>query len=172
MPNGLDRVVVFTAVALLTASGCVAPKAPLEGAWKVVDIVVTGADSATIHSPQPSLYIFTSRHYSLMSVIGSEPRALYKAETPTDSERITAFNSFVANTGTYDITDSTLTLHPVVARYPNFMAGGNQKQHFHVVGDTLWLTLKSNDLWLRLGDQIVQSTDTGSVTHTKLVRQP
>ncbi len=54
--------------------------------------------------------------------------------------KVAAYDSFVANAGTYEVADSTLTIHPVVARSPNFMSGGSDKYRFRVSGDTLWLS--------------------------------
>ncbi len=147
-----------------------APKKPLEGVWKVVESVVTGANASTNTNPQPSLFIFTKTHYSMMSVSGNQPRALFKAEQPTNQEKVPAFDSFVANTGTYEVMGSTLTIRPIVARYPNFMAGGFDKYQFRIEGNTLWLTDKSTDLNYRIGERVVPSSAPVSETRLKLVR--
>jgi hypothetical protein len=97
--------------------------------------------SGTIADPQPSLYLFTSRHYSIMYVPGSEPRALFRdMSRPTDAEKITAYNSFIANSGTYALSDSTIETRPIVAKTPNFMAGQSQTYSYRLRGDSLWLT--------------------------------
>src|SRR5712692_9327752 len=79
-----------------------APRKPLEGVWKVVESVVTGAGAGASKNanPQPSLFIFAKTHYSMMLVPGTQPRALFKAEEPTNEEKLPAFDSFIANTGT------------------------------------------------------------------------
>ncbi len=119
-------------------------KGPLEGAWKGVQSSFTSPDTNwTNTSPQPSLFLFTRHHYSEMFARG--PRALFKERfRPTDAERLAAYNSFIANCGTYLMIDSTITTSPIVARNPNFMAG----EWFHtfvyrVQSDSLWLTLTS-----------------------------
>src|SRR5712692_5501730 len=147
-----------------------APKKPLEGVWKVVESVVTGANASTNANPQPSLFIFAKTHYSMMLVPGNQPRALFKAQEPTNEEKIPAFDSFIANTGTYEVTGSTLTIRPIVARYPNFMAGGFEKYQFRIEGNTLWLTDKSTDLNSRIGERVVPSSAPVSETRLKLVR--
>ena len=48
--------------------------ASLQGVWRVTEVVVTGANAATNKSPQPSLYVFTGQHYSIMTVNGTAPR--------------------------------------------------------------------------------------------------
>jgi hypothetical protein len=118
-----------------------APRRPPEGVWKVVEIVGTGADASKNANPQPSLFIFTRNYYSMMLVPGTQPRSLFKdTEEPTNQEKTLAFDSFVANTGKYEVMDSTLTFRPIVARYPNFMADGSAEYQFRIEGNTLWLT--------------------------------
>ncbi len=123
---------------------------PLEGAWKVVEFSTTSPDtSSTITSLQPSLFIFLKQHYSVMFVPGSEPRELFSGDEPvlgwldpTDAEKLAAYDSFIANSGTYELTDSTLTTRPMVAKNPNFMAGGSLTFTYRVEADTLRLTLR------------------------------
>jgi len=105
-----------------------------------------------------------------MYVPGNKPRALYKAQEPTNEEKISAFDSLIANTGTYEISGSTLTIHPIVARNPNFMAGGSDKYQFRIEGTTLTLTEKSTDLNVRIGNRVVPASGPASETRLKLVR--
>ena len=103
-----------------------AQKAPLEGAWKIVKVSYTSPDTSwTHHDPQPSLYIFAKAHYSIMYVQDTKPRAQFAEQgNSTDEEKLAAYNSFVANSGTYDVKGSMLTIRPIVAKNPNFMSGG------------------------------------------------
>lgn len=147
------------------------PEPPLEGAWSIVSIRVTGPDSAANTTVQPSVYLFGDRHYSMMRVTGNQPRTLAANYSATDAERLAAHNSFVANAGTYEVADSTLTIHPIVARSPNFMSGGSDKYHFRVSGDTLWLSNTGADFRTMVGGQLVSSPGTPSTTMLVLVRQ-
>jgi hypothetical protein len=165
------RMLVITALltASFAASSCQAPEqapsatadqstksaGPLEGVWRETEIVVTGANASNIPNPQPSLYIFTPTHYAVMGTLGDQPRQLHKALDATDQERIAAYNSFCGNAGTYEITGETLTIRPVIARMPNFMAGGFAKIQFSREGDTLLLTEKSTDDHYRIGENVV-----------------
>src|SRR6185503_8332498 len=99
-----------------------------------------------------------------------EPRSPYKAEEPTTEEKVKAFDSFTANTGTYDVSGSTMTIRPMVARSPNFMAGGSSKYEFRVEGSNLWLTEKSPDMRYRVGQKVVPPSRPASETRLKLVR--
>jgi len=169
MSRTLKALITLIAFSTVLAAQTV-PKKPLEGVWKVVESVVTGANASKNANPQPSLFIFAKTHYSMMLVSGTQPRALFKAEEPTNEEKVPAFDSFVANTGTYEVMGSTLTIRPIVARYPNFMAGGFDKYQFRIEGDTLWLTDKSTDLNHRIGQGVVPSSAPVSETRLKLVR--
>jgi Lipocalin-like domain len=164
--------VLFGSLAIWTinATAQTATRKPIEGVWKVVEIIVTGDGASTTSNPQPSLFLFTRGYYTQIGVSGDKARALYKAESPTDAEKLTAFDSFFANAGTYEIAGTTLTIHPMVARNPNFMAGGFERFQFKIDGSNLWLTTKSSDISFRIGQRVVPSTDPPSETRTKFVR--
>ena len=147
-----------------------AAESPLEGAWTVASIHVTGPDSADNATVQPSLFVFGEKHYSMMRVTGNQPRALAATNNPTDAEKLAAYNSFIANSGTYEVADSTLTIHPVVARSPNYM-GGSDIYHFRISGDTLWLSNTGADIRTRIGGQLVGPSGTPSATVLVLIRQ-
>jgi hypothetical protein len=162
---------VALAATLLTAcERAERAESPLEGAWSVASINVTGPDSAANTTVQPSLFLFGDKHYSMMRVTGNQPRTLAATDIATDAEKLAAYNSFIANTGTYDVADSTLTIHPVVARSPNYM-GGSDIYHFRVGGDTLWLSNTGADIRTRIGGQLVGPTGTPNATMLVLVRQ-
>ena len=99
----------------------------LRGAWRVAEVTTSGPNASTDKQPQPGMYIFTNRHYSMMRVTGDKPRA----ELPTDitkatsEQLIAAWNPFVANSGTYDVAGETLTTHAMVAKSPNVMKKGS-----------------------------------------------
>jgi glucose/arabinose dehydrogenase len=166
------RFAIATLAATLLA-GCQraeSPEPPLEGAWSIVSLRVAGPDSAAT-TLQPNLFLFTDRHYSMMRVTGNQPRTLAAKDSVTDAEKLAAYDSFIANSGTYEITDSTLTTHPIVARSPNFMSGGSDKYTFRVSGDTLWLANTGADLRTMIGGQLVAPSGPPSATQLVLVRQ-
>ena len=153
------------AVAPSMAAGQGPARHPVEGAWKVVEIVVTGDRAENTPSPQPGLVIFGHKHYSMMWVRGGKARAPYAGEVPTTEEKVMAFDSLVANSGSYDISGSTMSVRPTVSRNPNFMAGGSSKYEFRVEGSNLWLTEKSTDTRYRIGGQ-------GDAAHAAAERDP
>jgi hypothetical protein len=161
---------VLLAVVPAVVGAADAARKPMEGAWKVVEVVVTGDRAENTPNAQPGLFIFGQKHYSMMWVRGGKARAPYAGEVPTNEEKIAAFESFTANTGTYDVSGSTLTIHPMVARSPNFMGGASSRYQFRVAGDSLWLTEKSADMRYRIGGKVVPPTRPPSETRLKLAR--
>ena len=124
------------------------PHSPLVGAWRITRFFFASPDTSfTISDPQPSLMIFLTSHYSQMYVPGDEPRELFSgdepvlgAREPTDAEVLTAYGSFIANSGTYEVSGSTIVTRPIVAKTPNVMAGGSISYRYIVEGDALWLS--------------------------------
>ena len=127
---------------------------PLVGAWSVTDYSAVDADGteANVAGPQPSLYLFLEGYYSIMFVSEdgsltprSEARQLYADEAwppetpPTDADKVAAYDSFIANSGSYEVSESSLTMDPIVAKDPNFMANGSVTFGYEVDGDTLVL---------------------------------
>ena len=107
------------------------------GAWQVTEIRRQNVDGSVTDEPFPNLFIFTSRHYSMVWVLGpSQPFA--ERWRPTDAEKIDRFDSMIVNAGTYEIDGVTLTAHPMVARIPDFI-GGKLICEFSVDKDTMRL---------------------------------
>lgn len=122
----------------------------LEGAWRVTEVVVTGANASTNKTPQPGLYLFTKKHYSVVSVRGVAPRkdipAAKDAANLTDAEKMAryeAWDPFTANAGTYEVKGNTLTTRAIVAKNPSVMGGEGQTREFKIDGKTLTLIQKS-----------------------------
>jgi hypothetical protein len=129
-------------------------KNKFEGAWKIVEVILpvtnpTGKDSTTrVSNPQPSLIIFTRGYYSIAAIRGAQPRAAIAPPKDslnlTDDEKIARYaewNTFVANSGTYEIKGSTLIRHPIVAKNVSVMTSNTPNiSEFKLEGDnTLWL---------------------------------
>src|SRR5687768_14605321 len=87
-------------------------KSPVEGVWRVAEIVTTGANAENNNKPQPGLYIFTRGYYSQVIINGTQPRRTveYKMlNQPTDAEKLARYEQwqpFAANSGTYEIKGS------------------------------------------------------------------
>src|SRR5215210_3926529 len=141
----LVAVLVVGASLMVRAQG--APE--IQGAWRVTEVSGTGANAPPNKSPQPGLYIFTKRHYSIVSVGGTTSRENLAApqdpEKLTDAEKIARYEAWellTANTGTYEITGTTLTTHPMVAKNPSVI-GTPATREFKIDGKTLILIQKS-----------------------------
>ena len=79
---------------------------------------------ATIDPAQPGVFIFTDEHYSAVYSLGAEPRLLSAAAfSPTSEEKAAQYDTIIVNTGTYEVSGSTITFHPMVAKSPEFIGG-------------------------------------------------
>lgn len=113
-------------VAAFSVSGFGQSRSGLEGVWSLTEITTTGDSGSTRKMSQPSMYLFTKNHYSIIYVSGDSPRADVEADKATADElRDTFVKSFVANAGTYEFKGGKLTLHPMVAKSPGYMKAGN-----------------------------------------------
>jgi hypothetical protein len=146
------RAVLLTAFVLMSAVvSAQTPASPIDGVWKITEVVTTGAGAATVASPQPGLLIFSRGHYSWVSVGGSSPRV--QSAAPKDPNKLTEaekaaryeeWNPFTANSGTFAIKGSTLTRQVQVAKNVGVMNSKTPQVHeFKLDGNTLTLVQKS-----------------------------
>ena len=102
-------------------------RSPLEGVWKVLEVSsrVRGADWTGATSPYVSVYIFTPRHYSYMYAPGAGPRRLFAGDPnrPSEAEKVAAYDSIVASSGTYILKGTTLIMTASLHKNPNEMTG-------------------------------------------------
>ena len=133
-------------LALLSASALwaqVGSKA-LQGTWKITEISVQSPEGNwNTTSPQPGLYIFGDGYYSTVIIPGKNARKVF-SDSATDAERLAAFDNFVANAGTYEISGSTIHVRPTVAKVPGAMqADADFTYDYTLNGDSLELVLKA-----------------------------
>ena len=98
----------------------------IEGVWALTEITTTGQNGSTRQMSQPSMYLFTKKHYSIIYVSSDVPRS-----ATADSSKMTAeelrnifVDSFIANAGTYELKAGKLTVRPMVAKSPGYMQPG------------------------------------------------
>ena len=126
----------FLCALLLTSSIAPAQQKPtsLTGAWEVTKIQMTGPNARTVTDPQPGLYLFTDKYFSIMMAMGDHPRPIHPTlpEVPkaTAQEILAVYGPYVANTGTYEINGRTLIMHPIVSKNPELM-GGSILEPYH-----------------------------------------
>ena len=139
LSSGLSVLVLLTACQQPPSADLDAPANELVGVWSLT-AVDPGDGSPVIQPSQPGLYIFADGYYSAVFAPGSDPRI--KSEVsfqPTQDEMVAQYETIIVNTGTYEISGSTVTFRPIIAKSPGFV-GGHQMSTFRVEGDTLVLT--------------------------------
>ena len=114
-----NPILVAVTLVALFGTGLAMAETPLEGAWVVTSS--TDIDGNTNDDPQPALFIFTGTHYSVMIALGEESRTRYEGEDLTDGEKVGAFDTFIANSGRYEVDGDTLKTRAFVAKDPNYM---------------------------------------------------
>ena len=114
----------------------------LEGVWRIVQAHSVDSEGQTTDGyAQTSVVIFTTGHYSFVWTFGSETRApAAERWNATDAEKIDAYNSIIVNTGTYELTGSTIVTRPISAKSQEFTGGGYSDYEYRIEGDTLHLT--------------------------------
>ena len=105
-----------------------------------------------------------------MYVASDKERPPYAGATPTPEEKVAAFDSLLANAGTYELFAGVLTIKPTIARNPGFSGGGFATYRVTADGKTLRLTIKGSDSSFRVGGKIVPLSGPPSETTIKLVR--
>ena len=102
-------------------------RSPLAGVWKVLEVSsrVPGAEWTVATPPYLSVYIFTPKHYSYMFTPGVGPRRLFAGDPnrPSDAEKVAAYDSIVASSGTYILKGTTLIMTSILHKNPNEMTG-------------------------------------------------
>ena len=117
----------------------------LIGVWKITEVNLPEIpdremDAITITNPQPSIIIFTEKHYSWIDASGEKSWPdLPKAAI--DAQIAYLVRSFTANTGTYEIKGSTITFRFIVAIDPRFIGSSvSRSMETKFDGDALYLT--------------------------------
>ena len=135
-------VAVVALLAVISALLLGQSKPSIQGVWRVAEVTTTGPNANTNKSPQPGLYIFTGKHYSLVRDTSLNPRiAIRDSSNVTAPEALATFGPFIAQSGTYDVRGTTVNVTPVVAKFP---ASGEKHRtstwDFELQGDTLSMT--------------------------------
>ncbi len=137
MPRSLLTALAVVIFMPLTAQG---QSSALRGVWKSTEVSLTSPDTSwTRTDARPALLMFTEHHYSWMGTGGSGSRERLSDE-PSDAERLEAWQPFFASAGTYEVTGSTVTRRPIVAKNPNNEGSWTSTYRYRIEGDTLWMT--------------------------------
>src|SRR5436190_6615258 len=118
---------VLLIAALMCISASAQGKSSIQGVWKVTEVTTSGPEGKTMKVTQPSMYLFTKNHYSIIAVLGDKPREVMEDYSKASQEQLISIfvNGFRANAGTYELKDGKLTVHPTVAKSPGYMKVGS-----------------------------------------------
>src|SRR5262245_10708215 len=106
----MRRAVITALVAATLPTLSLAQSRPsLQGAWQVVEVSSTGPAASTTTNLQPSLYLFTARHYSIMRVLSARPGFADPANV-TEAEALAVWGPLQAQSGTYELAGGNLNL--------------------------------------------------------------
>jgi hypothetical protein len=142
--------IALVTIAALTGSDVVgqSKRGTLQGVWQTVEVTLTGpgARIITIPAPRPNLLIVTAAHYSRVEVQAEGPRPIPADVTKADADQLRAvWGPFVGEAGTYEVTDTGITMRPIAAKNPAAMVPGAFITYsYRVEGDTLWVTQQRN----------------------------
>lgn len=145
----MKKVITSVALGLIVLCSLASVRAQsIVGVWQIVEEKTSGKDGRTRKITQPSMYFFTKKHYSIISVTSEAERPAIDAGTATAEElRNVYVDSFVANAGKYDIQRGEIWFWPSVAKNPTVMhAGSHSSWSMKLKGNTLTITsVMSND---------------------------
>ena len=133
---------------MIAVAACASASAQsnIQGVWQLTEITMTGNHPMTMKVMQPSVYIFTKKHYSKMYV--ASDRQLRDDYSEATQEQLYSIfvDGFDANAGTYEVKAGDLTLHPTVAKSPTDMKDGAWSTYsMKVSANTIILTPISSD---------------------------
>jgi len=147
---GAMTLAVLIAGAPLFAQSGAASKSSIQGVWKVTEVTTTGPNASKNSSPQPSQYIFTPKHYSIVRVntTNARPDLTRDQEQSASAAQLLAvygFDAFSAQSGTYEVAEGKLTTRAIAARNNGAMASGAFSTAAYTVdGKTLTITQERN----------------------------
>lgn len=130
-------------IAVLGVGAFAQSKKGIEGVWQLSEITMTGKYAMTMKITQPSVYIFTKRHFSKIYVASDKPRPVLDDYAKASRDEL--YSIFVdgidASGGTYEFAGGKMTLRPTVAKSPSDMAAGTWISYtVTFAGDTATLT--------------------------------
>ena len=92
-----------------------------------------------------------SGHYSIMYVTGNEPRPQLSGAqplgTPTDAEKVVAYDNFIANSGRYSVDGDEIIIEAFMAKNPNYMAAFSAQDRTNAA--TMTFSIEDGTLTLR-----------------------
>lgn len=134
---------LFTLVFLATLAAA-QTRTPLTGVWKRTGFQDSGPQARTEAATTPGFFIFTGKYYSTLRINDEYSRPEVDVSKASAAELLQLWQSVIAQTGTYEIRGTIVTMHPIAAKSPRAMHPDSFiKLSFKLDGDTLLLTEKS-----------------------------
>lgn len=119
-----SAILAITAISLtatLSLASAAPDEAALQGAWVLDSIELP--DGEVFEDPQRGLVLFADGHFSYTMVAPPDTeRATHTGDTPSESEKAAAFDSFVAGAGTFTIEGDDLVTRAYLHINPNAMS--------------------------------------------------
>ena len=120
----------------------------VQGVWQTVELTTTGRGARTITLPEPlaNLTIYSGRHYARVEVQAEKPRPILPAPATASADELRAtWGPFVAEAGTYEVSDNMITMRPIASKNPAVMGPGVSLTYsIKIEGKTMWMTQVSN----------------------------
>lgn len=103
---------------------------------------MTSPQGTVNNSPQPGLFIFTDRHYSMSMVTTAQPRPVVDNASASAPQLLAMYGqAFQAQSGQYSLKGNDVVLRPVVSKNPRLMSEGETQIYtFEMRGNTLTMT--------------------------------
>lgn len=111
----------------------------LMGTWKVTTIALPNQPQIT--SPQPGLYIFTPKYYSIIRINRNKPDPFSAApEEAKDKDILASSEGVTAEAGTYTVSGNHLRMRPLTANDPSAITGPGSEYEFEIRGKSVLIT--------------------------------
>jgi hypothetical protein len=143
MKSLYKAIICAACFAFLATAPIAAAQGKLEGVWKITEVTMAGLNARTISNPAPSLFIFTKKHYNLAFATADRP--ILPRQNATDAQNLAAWTPFSAESGTYEVKGTELTIHPIIAKNTYILKPGSfLTSDIKLQGNTLVLTQKAD----------------------------
>jgi hypothetical protein len=124
----MKSLLLVSAITLATVAAAGAGQskpASLQGAWRAVEVTLTGPNARTITTLRPTLTVLSGKHYARVEDQSEAPRPILADAAKASADELRAtWGPFVGEAGTYELTGETLTMRPIVAKNPAAMVAG------------------------------------------------
>jgi hypothetical protein len=142
--TALAGLMALVGAPLLSQSGA-ASQPTIQGVWRVTEVTTTGPNASKNSSPQPSQYIFTPKHYSIVRINATKARpdlTRDQEQSATAAQLLAVYGPVLsAQADTYELAGGKLTARAIVAMGTAPMTpGAFSVSSYKLDGNTLTIT--------------------------------